>query len=233
MKFVDRFLNYLSFGEKWAGGICFLLLTLLMIADVSKREVIDNVLSKIIDSMEAYPNTAMASLLGTWSIYLSEWIGAEATAVLDWLGRGGIVWAQKLSLYFMLWGGLFGSALASAKGSHLRPEIADKVLPSKLLPYVKIIEQFVISAFFLFLSFLSFIYVKESIGLDEVNPVTEISLWKVQLIFPYVFTSMGLRHLAYGIFPALIPADLNEATEALEELKDEYTTSDTQHGQAK
>jgi len=204
-----------------------------MIADVTKREVIDNVLSGIIDGMEAYPATTVAGLLGGWSVYLAEWMGAEATSLLEWLGRGGIVWAQKLSLYFMLWGGLFGSALASAKGSHLRPEIADKVLPKKILPYVKIIEQYVISAFFLFLSFLSVIYVKESISLDEVNPVTEISLWKVQLIFPYVFTSMGLRHLFYGIFPALIPADLNEATEALEELKDEYAIPDTDQGQAK
>jgi TRAP-type C4-dicarboxylate transport system permease small subunit len=233
MKFVDRILNYLSFGEKWAGGICFLLLTLIMIADVSKREAVDKLLSGIISATDAYPATSVAGFLGAWSVYLAEWVGSEATALLDWLGPGGIVWAQKLSLYFMLWGGLFGSALASAKGSHLRPEIADKVLPKKILPYVKVIEQFIISIFFLFLAFLSFIYVKESIGLDEVNPVTEISLWKVQLIFPYVFTSMGLRHLAYGIFPALRPADMDEATEALEELKDINTVSETEQGQAK
>lgn len=232
MKFVDRILNYLSFGEKWAGGICFLLLTLIMIADVSKREAIDKFLSWIIDAADAYPKTGLADFLGGWSVYLVSAVGTEASDLLEWLGRGGIVWAQKLSLYFMLWGGLFGSALASAKGSHLRPEIADKLLPKKILPYIKVIEQFVVSTFFLFLAFLSFIYVKESISLDEVNPVTEISLWKVQMIFPYVFTSMGLRHLAYGFFPALRPADMDEATEALEELKDEYVISDTDKGQA-
>ncbi|GBF49356.1 TRAP-type C4-dicarboxylate transport system small permease protein [Leptospira ryugenii] len=226
MKFVDRFLNYLSFGEKWAGGICFLLLTLLMIADVAKREVVDKFLSMVIEGLEAYPSTSVASLLGGWSVYLAEWFGQEASSFLEWIGRGGIVWAQKLSLYFMLWGGLFGSALASAKGSHLRPEIADKLLPKKVLPYVKVIEQFVISTFFLFLTYLSFLYVQESISLDEVNPVTEISLWKVQLIFPYVFFSMGFRHLVYGIFPKLIPADLNEATEALEEMKGEFPMDD-------
>ncbi len=233
MKFVDRILNYLSFGEKWAGGICFLLLTLVMIADVSKREAVDKFLSVVIDASDAYPKTGTADVLGAWSVYLVGWVGAEATALLDWLGRGGIVWAQKLSLYFMLWGGLFGSALASAKGSHLRPEIADKVLPKKILPYIKVIEQFVVSSFFLFLAFLSFIYVKESITLDEVNPVTEISLWKVQLIFPYVFTSMGLRHFCYGIFPSLRPADMDEATEALEELKGDINVTDTEQGQAK
>lgn len=68
MKFVDRFLNYLSFGEKWAGGICFLLLTLLMIADVAKREVVDKFLSMVIEGLEAYPSTSVASLLGGWSV---------------------------------------------------------------------------------------------------------------------------------------------------------------------
>lgn len=129
----------------------------------------------------------------------------------------------------MLWGGLFGSALASAKGSHLRPEIADKVLPKKILPIVKVLEQWIIAVFFLFLTYLSIIYVIESFGLDEVNPVTGIYLWKVQLIFPYIFFSMGFRHLMYGIFPALIPSDLNEATEALEAAENEnWNLSDTE-----
>lgn len=229
MKFVERILNTLSFGEKWAGGICFLLLTLLMIADVTKREVIDNVFGWIASLTEAYPNTALASILGDWSVYLSESIHSGITGFLEWLGLGGIIWAQKLSLYFMLWGGLFGSALASAKGSHLRPEIADKVLPKKILPIVKVLEQWIIAVFFLFLTYLSIIYVIESFGLDEVNPVTGIYLWKVQLIFPYIFFSMGFRHLMYGIFPALIPSDLNEATEALEAAENEnWNLSDTE-----
>ncbi|EMY71934.1 TRAP transporter small permease [Leptospira vanthielii] len=216
MKFVERILNTLSFGEKWAGGICFLLLTLLMIADVSKREVIDKVFGWVLEVTEAYPNTGFAGFVGDWSVYIAESIHGGTAGFLEWLGLGGIIWAQKLSLYFMLWGGLFGSALASAKGSHLRPEIADKVLPKALLPYIKIVEQWVISLFFLFLAYLSVIYVLESISLDEVNPVTELHLWKVQMIFPYIFLSMGFRHLCYGIFPALIPSDINEATEALE-----------------
>ncbi|TGN13406.1 TRAP transporter small permease [Leptospira ilyithenensis] len=229
MKVVEKILNYLSFGEKWAGGICFLLLTLLMIADVAKREAVDKIFNWLMAILDAYPNTSVAGILGDWSVYISGSIHSGLQGTLEWLGRGGIVWAQKLSLYFMLWGGLFGSALASAKGSHLRPEIADKALPKKLIPYVKIAEQFTISLFFLFLSFLSIIYVLESIELDEVNPVTEISLWKVQLIFPYVFTSMGLRHLAYAIFPKLTPSDVNEATEALEAAeKEQWKLSDTE-----
>ncbi|TGN16909.1 TRAP transporter small permease [Leptospira idonii] len=216
MKIVEKILNYLSFGEKWAGGICFLLLTLLMIADVAKREAIDSILNGVTEALGAYPNTSVANFLGDWTIYISGSLHSGIQGFSEWMGLGGIVWAQKLSLYFMLWGGLFGSALASAKGSHLRPEIADKVLPKKVLPYIKIVEQFVIAAFFLFLAYLSIIYVIESIELDEVNPVTEIHLWKVQLIFPYIFISMGLRHFTYGIFPKLAPEDLNEATEALE-----------------
>ncbi|MDF3818676.1 TRAP transporter small permease [Leptospira sp. 96542] len=229
MKFVERILNTLSFGEKWAGGICFLLLTLLMIADVAKREVIDGLLNWTLSITESYPNSSVAGFLGDWSVYLTNAVHSGASGFSDWIGLGGIIWAQKLSLYFMLWGGLFGSALASAKGSHLRPEIADKVLPKKILPFIKIIEQWIIAIFFLFLAYLSVIYVIESYGLEEVNPVTEIHLWKVQLIFPYIFVSMGLRHMAYAIFPSIMPSDINEATEALKEAENEnWELSDTE-----
>jgi len=216
LKAIEKILEYLNVVEKWAGGICFLLLTLLMFSDVAKREVIDNLLNGTSSKMQAFADSSVAKSMGDWAVNSALAIKQSSESSLNWIGSGGIIWAQKLALYFMLWGGLFGTVCASAKGAHLRPEIADKVLPKAVVPYVKIAEQIVISAFFLFLSYLSFLYIGESIEQDEVNPVTEIHLWKVQLIFPYIFTSMGLRHLIYGIFPSLSPTELNEATEALE-----------------
>jgi TRAP-type C4-dicarboxylate transport system permease small subunit len=222
LKAIEKILGYLNVVEKWAGGICFLLLTLLMFSDVAKREVIDNLLNGTSNKMQAFADSSVAKSMGDWAVNSALGIKAGAESSLNWIGAGGIIWAQKLALYFMLWGGLFGTVCASAKGAHLRPEIADKLLPKAIMPYVKIIEQLVISGFFLFLSYLSFLYIGESIEQDEVNPVTEIHLWKVQLIFPYIFSSMGLRHLLYGIFPSLAPEEINEASEALELAEHEF-----------
>jgi TRAP-type C4-dicarboxylate transport system permease small subunit len=216
LKAIEKFLKTLNILEKWAGGICFLLLTLLMIADVTKREVIDNLLQGSAHQMEAFSNSSVAHSLGDWAVNSAIAVKNGSTGLLEWMGSGGIIWAQKLALYFMLWGGLFGTVCASAKGAHLRPEIADKALPKSVMPYIKIMEQLIISLFFFFLAYLSFLYIGESIEQDEVNPVTEIRLWKVQLIFPYIFSSMGLRHFLYGIFPSLAPEDVNEGVEALE-----------------
>lgn len=212
--------------ERWLGGICFLGLTLLMIADVAKREVIDNVLNGIIHKSEAFASSDLASTLGDWSVTLATSFQSGAQGSLDFIGSGGIVWAQKLSLYFMLWGGLFGTVLASAKGAHLRPEIADKVLPKAIMPIVKVIEQLIIASFFFFLTYLSFLYLLDSIEQDEINPVTEIHLWKVQLIFPYIFASMGIRHFLYGVLPSVAPQDMNEATEALEMAEHELASQE-------
>jgi len=216
LRAIERLLGVLNLVEKWIAGTCFLGLTLLMIADVAKREVVDNVLGGTANKFLAFSNSETAYGLGQWAIGLSASIASGAAASLDWIGAGGIVWAQKLSLYFMLWGGLFGTVLASAKGAHLRPEIADKVLPKSVIPYVKVAEQLLISAFFCFLAYLSVLYLFDSIEQDEENPVTQIKLWKVQLIFPYIFCSMGFRHFFYAILPSLAPQDVNEATEALE-----------------
>ena len=50
---------------------------------------------------------------------------------LDIFGRElfshGFHWAQKTSVYLMIWAGFLGSSLTNNKGAHLRPEIADKL----------------------------------------------------------------------------------------------------------
>ena len=59
--------------------------------------------------------------------------------ILDILGREvfsqGFPWAQKLSVYLMIWAGFLGSSITNNKGAHLRPEIADKLWPESMKEY--------------------------------------------------------------------------------------------------
>jgi TRAP-type C4-dicarboxylate transport system permease small subunit len=127
----------------------------------------------------------------------------------------GIPWAQKLALYFMIWAGLLGASLTSAKGGHLRPEIADKVWPVRFHPILKTIEQLLIAFFSFSMAYVAFEFVLESNKLGDVNPVTDIPLWIVQAVIPYALFTMGLRHLIFFAFPSIRPKDVNEAEEAL------------------
>jgi len=127
----------------------------------------------------------------------------------DVLGREvfktGVVWAQKSAVYLMIWGGFLGSSLTSATGGHLRPELADKLWPKKLRPFIGSLEQALTAAFCLGLFYLATSYVSSSRELGDLNVVTGLPVWVIQLVIPYTFLSMGLRHLAYAIWPKLRP----------------------------
>jgi TRAP-type C4-dicarboxylate transport system permease small subunit len=129
--------------------------------------------------------------------------------------KEGISWAQKISLHLMFWGGMLGVAVVSAKGAHLRPEIGEKLWPKKLKPVLKTLEHLLIAAFCATMAVVSVNFVLESNASGQRHPVTDIPLWILQMVLPYVFVSMTLRHVAYALLPSIRPADVNEAEEAL------------------
>lgn len=118
------------------------------------------------------------------------------------LFRIGFPWAQKSSVYLMIWAGFLGAALTSEKAAHLRPEIADKLWSKKIHLFVRI-QNFLIMCFSFMMAFYAVTYVKETHEFGDMNVIINIKMWVLQLILPYTFLSMGLRHLRFIIDPAL------------------------------
>lgn len=129
--------------------------------------------------------------------------------------KEGISWAQKISLHLMFWGGMLGVAVVSSKGAHIRPEIGEKLWPKSLKPFLKSLEHFFIAAFCAAMAWVAFSFVLQSKADGQRHPVTDIPLWILQIVLPYTFLSMTLRHLVYSLAPSVRPADVNEAEEAL------------------
>lgn len=130
----------------------------------------------------------------------------------------GIDWAQKGSIILMIWGGIIGASLTTAKGGHLRPEIADKLWPDSLKPFLKVVEYLIITAFCVFMFYLSLTHVVESKEMGDIHPIISgLPIWTVKVIFPYVFVSMAIRHFIFAIFPDLRPNELGELGTALDE----------------
>lgn len=125
--------------------------------------------------------------------------------VLDVLSREifrvGFPWAQKSSVYLMIWAGFLGAALTSEKAAHLRPEIADKLWGEKFkLVFVRV-QNFLIMSFCLMLAYYSLKYVQETHEFGDMNVIINIKMWVLQIILPYTFLSMALRHLRFIIQP--------------------------------
>lgn len=166
-------------------------------------------ISRILAALATVEKAVAAFAIGALTLIMFADVGARE------LFKGGMAWAQKLSLHLMFWAGLLGVAVVSSKGAHLRPEMGEKLWPEKLKPVLKAIEHFLIAAFCAAMAIVAIKFVLQSKADGQRNPVTDIPLWILQSVLPYTFISMTLRHLAYSFIPALRPADVNEAEEAL------------------
>lgn len=134
----------------------------------------------------------------------------------------GLAWAQKASIILMIWGGVLGASLTSAKGGHLRPEIADKLWPEAFKPFLKVLEHLFVTAFCLFMFYLALKHVANSKEMGDIHPVISgLKLWVINLIFPISFVSMAFRHFIFAIVPSLRPDDAGEIGKALDEFERE------------
>ena len=113
--------------------------------------------------------------------------------------KTGIPWAQKGAVYLMIWAGFIGAILVTQKVEHLRPEIADKFWTGKLKSYYLRLHNLIVFCFTASMAYYSFLYVLESKEFGDQNVIINMSMWVLQAVIPYAFTSMSLRYL-YFIF---------------------------------
>jgi len=138
------------------------------------------------------------------------------------LGTGGVAWAQKGAIILMIWGGIIGASLTSAKGGHLRPEIADKLWPESMKPFLKVIEHLIVTAFCVLMFYLSLKNVDTNRGMGDIHPVLDgLPIWTIMTIFTYVFASMAFRHFIFAIMPNMRPDDYGEISNVLDEFEKE------------
>lgn len=133
--------------------------------------------------------------------------------VLGWdiLGRellgGGKIWATPIAVYCNVAIAFIGMGVASAGGAHLRPKFLDGAAPAKLNP---LFDRFTDVGFALFCACAAWLcvrLVRETIELQETDPVLQWQVWPFQLILLVAFGVAVLRHLLYAIYPALKPAE--------------------------
>ena len=135
--------------------------------------------------------------------------------ILDILGREvfsqGFPWAQKLSVYLMIWAGFLGSSITNNKGAHLRPEIADKLWPDSMKSLFHRLRHGITSLFCFMAMWYSYKYVQESVEFGDTTPIlNDFPLWVVQVIIPLSFLLMGMTSLVYSINEKIAPNQKRE-----------------------
>jgi TRAP-type C4-dicarboxylate transport system permease small subunit len=137
---------------------------------------------------------------------------AVMVAVLGWdiVGRellgSGKIWATPIAVYCNVFIAFVGIGIASAGGAHLRPRFFDKLVPTGLHALFDRLTDFGFALFAAGAGVLCWKITQESVELAETDPVLQWQIWPFQLFLVLGFGLAVLRHLLYGLYPALRPA---------------------------
>ena len=108
---------------------------------------------------------------------------------------GGLPWADQLVRYLVLWSGLLGAALATARGKHIAIDLAAYLLPKAFQAATEILCLLFSTLVSAGLVWASWLFLRSEI--DFAGPgLLNIPSWGWNLIFPLAFVLIFLRSAA-------------------------------------
>ena len=119
-----------------------------------------------------------------------------------------MIGSKRYAVYLANLATFVGMGLAVSTGSHLRPNVLDKIFPHALDSVVNRIADIIAAAFFIIAGFYAIRFVQTSYDEGFRATVTDWPLWVIQLALPYGLMSAACRHLFYAIKPAVRPTKL-------------------------
>jgi TRAP-type C4-dicarboxylate transport system permease small subunit len=151
--------------------------------------------------------------------------------VLGWdiLGRellsGGKIWATPIAVYCNVAIAFIGMGVASAGGAHLRPKFLDGSVPRGWAPFFDRLTDIGFALFSAGACWLCLAVTRESVQLQETDPVLQWPVWPFQTILVAAFGIAVVRHTLYALWPVLRPKDSGgENAPPSEEQVREYAT---------
>ncbi len=113
----------------------------------------------------------------------------------------GLLWADPLLRYLVLWSGLLGAAMATSRGKHIALDIASYLLPMWLHPLVLLACHLFSLLTSTVLSWASILFVRSEMEYGGPG-LLAIPSWVWNLVFPLAFLLITLRYLKLFIITA-------------------------------
>ena len=107
---------------------------------------------------------------------------------------GGLLWADPLLRYLVLWSGLLGAALATSRGEHIALDLAGYLLPEKLQPLIQLACHLFSLITAGFLTWAAILFMESEIQYGGPG-LMGIPSWGWNAIFPLAFSLIALRYL--------------------------------------
>jgi TRAP-type C4-dicarboxylate transport system permease small subunit len=110
-----------------------------------------------------------------------------------WITGAGIAWTEELSRYTFLWTVFIGAALVAKYNSHVRISAQYLLMPVKARLVFRIFTDIIWICFNLYIAWLSFRVIQNSLMFPEVSPTLRIVRAYVEIIIPAGFVLMSWR----------------------------------------
>ena len=110
----------------------------------------------------------------------------------------GILWADPLLRYMVIWVGLFGAAVATKQSQHISIDIISHLVPEKFLPWLHWFINFFSASVCIVLTYAAIIFVRDE-ALYGARGILDIPSWWLNLAYPIAFGIIASRFLILAV----------------------------------
>lgn len=107
----------------------------------------------------------------------------------------GLVWADPLLRYLVLWSGLLGAVVATRMGKHIAIDLISHFVPRTILHWLQATINFFSMTICLILTYASVVFVINEASFNNSQPLLGLASWQLNLIFPIAFGLMSCHFL--------------------------------------
>ena len=118
--------------------------------------------------------------------------------VLRDLFGGGLLWADPLLRYMVLWTGMFGAAVATRTGKHIALDVVSYLVPAGMKTWLNLLIHLFSTIVAAALTWAAVIFVRNEAQFGGIN-LLSIPSWAWNLVFPLAFGLITCRFLAAGV----------------------------------
>lgn len=110
----------------------------------------------------------------------------------------GILWADPLLRYMVIWAGLFGAAVATKHSKHISIDVISHIVPQKYLPWLRVLLNFFSATVCFILTFAAVKFVRDE-ALYGGRSLLDIPSWQLNIVYPAAFVIIAGRFLILGL----------------------------------
>lgn len=111
----------------------------------------------------------------------------------------GLLWADPLLRYMVVWVGLFGAALATKRGKHIAIDFTSYLLPARMEPWLRGLIHLFSSSVSIGLTYAAILFVRNEAAFGGGRELIGMPSWVLNLVFPLAFGLISCRFMIFAI----------------------------------